>query len=704
MDQNQAELMGIFQYLKQGRGVPQGSIDRINEHYGNGFDLVSELGIDPNRVIPKSAPVEAYSRFYETPDFARFETEGFELPGENASQTDLRNAGSRWSEFARGATGSRLDAINATERSVNTSFARSLAEQLRGNLTGNNQTFLQDLSTASRATLASAPVPDPTRVVNNSAPAATVDGITNFLAGGGVLDHWDFPVSAAPASGSSGSPAAAPQGTSYTAQSANPGATGPVAFSEADEANYLAANPDVAAAVAAGTMPSGEYHFLNHGQSEIESGSRAPFAAVGSAPQPRYPSLYHEMRGFGLGHPDVDFSNRPVSSAAFQNPHHYVTPTGDTSQLISAMRNGGFRFNPDFYAANNADLALAGIDTVEELIQHYATHGYLEGRAPGVGAPVYVNGTQTRQQAANGVDPIADALRALGQTPNWESSGTGQTNPTDQTDTGNSSGSGNSGGSGSTGGTAGNGNGNGNAGGNQTNGGSQSSETQTGLFTTSYPGAQTVEDRMAEILSRDSTLMRQAATQGRQRAAQRGLLNSSISVGAAQSAVTDAAFDIASQDSAQRFTSDENNANRRLDIYRQDREFAHDAEQRGLDRGHQLTMQDREIGYQTEQRGLDRASNEAMQQREIEYQTIQRGLDRENQELIAEWNLDSTDRANAVAMLTNMSQLYASRWQSIMGNTNLDAESRTAELASINALRDQELDFVRQLFNVQINW
>ena len=61
-------------------------------------------------------------------------------------------------------------------------------------------------------------------------------------------------------------------------------------------------------------------------------------------------------------------------------------------------------------------------------------------------------------------------------------------------------------------------------------------------------GSTSVAEHLYAILDKDSPLNRQAETQGLQRAHQRGLLNSSMAVGAAQDAVTSNAIPIASQD------------------------------------------------------------------------------------------------------------------------------------------------------------
>lgn len=58
----------------------------------------------------------------------------------------------------------------------------------------------------------------------------------------------------------------------------------------------------------------------------------------------------------------------------------------------------------------------------------------------------------------------------------------------------------------------------------------------------------TVQGQLNSMLSSNSPLMKRAATQGKQFANQRGLLNSSMAAGAAQGAMIDAAMPAAQQD------------------------------------------------------------------------------------------------------------------------------------------------------------
>lgn len=95
------------------------------------------------------------------------------------------------------------------------------------------------------------------------------------------------------------------------------------------------------------------------------------------------------------------------------------------------------------------------------------------------------------------------------------------------------------------------------------------------------PQTDTVEGRMAGLLSKDSALMQRAETKGKQYANSRGLLNSSIGAGAAQAAMVDAAMPIAQQDASTYFDQGTRNQD-----YRQA------SEQNALQRTHEIGMAD----------------------------------------------------------------------------------------------------------------
>lgn len=202
-----------------------------------------------------------------------------------------------------------------------------------------------------------------------------------------------------------------------------------------------------------------------------------------------------------------------------------------------------------------------------------------------------------------------------------------------------------------------------------------------------------VAGMVKDITSQESPLMQQARTDAAKLANRRGLMNSSIAVGAAQDAVIRSALPIASQDSAQAFQKGESELNRALDLKMQGN---------NIDAAKQ--QQIRDIASREGLAAAERALQLTMQGKEIAATSAEAKLDRGLQEKIASWNLSANDRNAAAQFITNMESMYAQQHQSIMNNTALSAEQRTAQLKSAQAMRDRQLDLVQQMYDVKLDW
>jgi hypothetical protein len=213
-----------------------------------------------------------------------------------------------------------------------------------------------------------------------------------------------------------------------------------------------------------------------------------------------------------------------------------------------------------------------------------------------------------------------------------------------------------------------------------------------------------VTNRVNAITSQSSPLMQAARTEGLKVANRRGLLNSSIAAGATQRAMLDAALPIAQQESAQDFQRNQDARNFEYGMAGQDSAQEFQSGQSALDRALQTDMQIRDIASREGLAAAERALQEKMQKSEIAYQQAERKLDRQLQEKLASWNLSATDRNAAAQFLTNMETMYQSSFEAIMANTALSAKDRSAQLASAKALRDKQLNFVQQMYNVKLTW
>lgn len=167
-----------------------------------------------------------------------------------------------------------------------------------------------------------------------------------------------------------------------------------------NEAGYLAANPDVAAAVRAGALSSGQAHYEAFGRAEGRPGATglslfdeafylSRYADIASAvrngvfesgyahyqmygrTEGRNPSLYFDTDYYLTKNPDVAGA---VRAGAILAVDHYL------NYGLNEGREASPYFNAADYLRINPDVAAAGLNAV----RHFLTYGYAEGRLAGI--------------------------------------------------------------------------------------------------------------------------------------------------------------------------------------------------------------------------------------------------------------------------------------------------------------------------------
>jgi hypothetical protein len=149
----------------------------------------------------------------------------------------------------------------------------------------------------------------------------------------------------------------------------------------------------------------------------------------------------------------------------------------------------------------------------------------------------------------------------------------------------------------------------------------------------------TVQGQVNSILSKDSPLMQRARTMATQQMAQRGLVNSSMAVGAGTAAMIDRATPIAAQDANTYNTvaSENMGAKNRaaefgagqlnqFSLQKGQQEFV--AGQAELDRSQQTNLQANQQQFQAGQASLDRSQQTNLQTAQQNFQSAQSALDR----------------------------------------------------------------------------
>jgi hypothetical protein len=173
-------------------------------------------------------------------------------------------------------------------------------------------------------------------------------------------------------------------------------------------------------------------------------------------------------------------------------------------------------------------------------------------------------------------------------------------------------------------------------------------------------GPRSTEQRVSDILSAESPLMKRAASQGQMLANRRGLLNSSVAAEAAQAAMIDAAVPIASADATmdnQRFLQQQDIANQRT-----------------------------------------------MQQADIASRNWQSQLDADTRTRIANMQVDTADRDKIGTMVANIQAQHTSRINNIISNPEIPAETRAQYIADSNAWMRNQLDMLEGMYGVQLDW
>ncbi|CAO3403516.1 hypothetical protein [Azospirillum palustre] len=235
-----------------------------------------------------------------------------------------------------------------------------------------------------------------------------------------------------------------------------------------------------------------------------------------------------------------------------------------------------------------------------------------------------------------------------------------------------------------------------------------------------------VDSEVSRITSAGGPLMQQAKTDGLATAQRRGLLNSSMAVGAAQGAVLNAALPMAQQNAqqtaAKNLSSQDYGQNRGL----QEQKFGYDKDL--SDQAFRQQQQLSEQEYQHQLGTIDTQGNwnsrlqveKAGQDASLSHQDYQQKtvladqdyrqkvgllqIDNASKEKIAGWNVSQYEKERAMSAVTSMEQLYASQFSALANNTDLPAETRNAYLQHIASLRDSSLNLVEQMYGINLNW
>ena len=222
---------------------------------------------------------------------------------------------------------------------------------------------------------------------------------------------------------------------------------------------------------------------------------------------------------------------------------------------------------------------------------------------------------------------------------------------------------------------------------------------------------ETVRSQLQQIIADDSPLMQQARARALQTANGRGLLNSTMAMTAADSAMYDAAMPIATQDASTYARSGEFNANTKNTFSRDNNQFVRDAymadfnvqandwaaqqqferEYKMLDRQQQLTLERDAVqnGYQS---ARDKYMNEFQATRDsTANQWNVSAADKEAALRLKLAQMDAAARASSVQPDTSLERL---RMQLEADASRTDRQEQSDTISNLNALRSEYADKV----------
>lgn len=206
---------------------------------------------------------------------------------------------------------------------------------------------------------------------------------------------------------------------------------------------------------------------------------------------------------------------------------------------------------------------------------------------------------------------------------------------------------------------------------------------------------QTVQGQIAGIVAADSPLMQQAATMAKQQANQRGLLNSSMAVGAGQNAVYNAALPIAQQDAstyaaAGKYRADAANAVSTFNAGEKNKAAVIDTNAKLT-----LTQQGNDVRAKAASQAYDAALQTAMQATDIAGKGALAKLDGDIRQKLGEIEAKYKTQMQSSASMAETYSGLVNNITSIMANPDMDGPAKQAAINNLtklynNALQTQE--------------
>lgn len=222
------------------------------------------------------------------------------------------------------------------------------------------------------------------------------------------------------------------------------------------------------------------------------------------------------------------------------------------------------------------------------------------------------------------------------------------------------------------------------------------------------PEDDSVIPRLNGLLASDSTYMQTARAAGTRTASRRGLLNSSIAAGAAESAAIAAGAPLASQDAQQ--IAQKNmavleggiNLSNTREINEQQNEAARVAQ--AADFAGRGDLMAREADYTRARDVMIEQGATAQQLREFEQRTREQGENLASSERQALLSADTNILQTQIAANSSLSGSYLNAFSQLAGDPNIPANVRNTYIAEFQRVMTQGQNLIRALDTTQVNW
>lgn len=221
--------------------------------------------------------------------------------------------------------------------------------------------------------------------------------------------------------------------------------------------------------------------------------------------------------------------------------------------------------------------------------------------------------------------------------------------------------------------------------------------------------------KLTGLLKPDSPLVQQATTAARQEGERRGLLNSSMTVGAGINEAYKAALPIASQESSQvaqaNLQSQQIQGNKELQAQQitgqkelQSSDLAAQNERLTMQLGSDAALAAAERAAQKERLGLQLTADEQKQVADLAAAKERLGIQLASDQTINAEKIANDRNATIAGALVKASETYATTFNAIAGNPQIPAGTRAKYLADLETNRAKDTQLISQLYGIDLSW